>query len=153
MTSWRPVRQPMRALVRPPGLADNAGTGRTSIWTHAEVRCVISNTSLLLAREPHPDKKNFALEHCQPAPSVGKPLEWRMNGHLFRYNWSLNIRKIDFHETLNRHGWWFMAFKYREEGLEITSRITSQFQEKLIWELSNWIDTHVEKLGLAVLTG
>jgi hypothetical protein len=30
-----------------------------------------------------------------------------------------------------------MAFKYREEGLEITSRITSQFQEKLIWELSN----------------
>ncbi|MCT3284500.1 hypothetical protein EFP16_13455, partial [Lactiplantibacillus pentosus] len=39
----------------------------------AETHCAISNTSLLLAREPHPDKKNFALEHCQPAPPVGKP--------------------------------------------------------------------------------
>ena len=28
---WIPVRQPMRALVRLPGPADNAGTGRTSI--------------------------------------------------------------------------------------------------------------------------
>ncbi|PRO94823.1 hypothetical protein C6Y08_07815, partial [Lactiplantibacillus pentosus] len=52
----------------------------------------ISNTSLLLAREDHPDKKNFALEHCQPAPSVGKPLEWRMNGHRIRCNWPLNIK-------------------------------------------------------------
>ncbi|WP_259682711.1 hypothetical protein, partial [Lactiplantibacillus pentosus] len=51
----------------------------------------ISNTSLLLAREIHPDKKNFALEHCQPAPPVGKPFEWRMNDHLSGYNWLLNI--------------------------------------------------------------
>ncbi|WP_260202931.1 hypothetical protein, partial [Lactiplantibacillus pentosus] len=57
--------------------------------------CAISNTSLLLAREPHPDKKNFALEHCQPAPSVGKPLEWRMNDHLTWCNWLWNIKKLD----------------------------------------------------------
>ena len=86
------VRLPRRVLFRPPGPADNAGTGRTSIWTHAETHCAISNTSLLLAREIHPDKKNFALEHCQPAPTVGNPLEWQMNGHLSRYNWPLNIR-------------------------------------------------------------
>ena len=34
----------------------------------------------------NPDKKNFALEHCQPAPPVGNPLEWQMNGHLSGYN-------------------------------------------------------------------
>ncbi|MCT3301197.1 hypothetical protein EFP25_16850, partial [Lactiplantibacillus pentosus] len=56
--------------------------------------CAISNTSLLLAREDHPDKKNFALEHCQPAPSVGKPLEWRMNDHRIRCNWPLNIGRL-----------------------------------------------------------
>jgi hypothetical protein len=28
---WRTVRQPMISLFRLPGLADNAGTGRTSI--------------------------------------------------------------------------------------------------------------------------
>jgi hypothetical protein len=88
---WIPVRQPMRVLVRLPGPADNAGTGRTSIWTHAATHCAISNTSLLLAREIHPDKKNFALEHCQPAPTVGKPLEWQMNDHLSWCNWPLNI--------------------------------------------------------------
>ncbi|WP_260212714.1 hypothetical protein, partial [Lactiplantibacillus pentosus] len=54
----------------------------------------ISNTSLLLARETRPDKKNFALEHCQPAPPVGKPLEWRMNDHLAWYNWPLDIRRL-----------------------------------------------------------
>lgn len=48
--------------------------------------CAISNTSLLLAREDHPDKKNFALEHCQPVPTIGKPLEWRMNDHLSWHN-------------------------------------------------------------------
>ena len=81
----------MISLVRPPGLADNAGTGRTSIWTHAETHCAISNTSLLLAREIHPDKTNFALEHCPPAPTVGNPFEWQMNGHLSGYNWPLKI--------------------------------------------------------------
>ncbi|MCT0162880.1 hypothetical protein EFM55_11080, partial [Lactiplantibacillus pentosus] len=67
---------------------------------HAETHCAISNTSLLLAREIHPDKKNFALEHCPPAPTVGKPLEWRMNGHLSRYNWPLNIRRLSLQTNL-----------------------------------------------------
>ncbi|MCT3330553.1 hypothetical protein EFP40_17155, partial [Lactiplantibacillus pentosus] len=52
---------------------------------------------LLLARETHPDKKNFALEHCQPAPTVGKPLEWQMNDHRIRCNCPLNIRKLSLH--------------------------------------------------------
>ncbi|MCT3297943.1 hypothetical protein, partial [Lactiplantibacillus pentosus] len=48
-------------------------------------------------REPHPDKKNFALEHCPPAPTVGNPLEWQMNGHQSGCNWSLNAKKRDLH--------------------------------------------------------
>ncbi len=88
-------------LFRPPGLADNAGTGRTSIWTHAEDNCAISNTSLLLARETRPDKKNFALEHCQPAPPVGNPLEWKMNDRLPWNNWALSMRDWSLRETFN----------------------------------------------------
>ncbi|MCT3300560.1 hypothetical protein EFP25_13400, partial [Lactiplantibacillus pentosus] len=41
-----------------------------------------------------PDKKNFALEHCQPAPPVGKPLEWQINGHLSRYIWPSTTRRL-----------------------------------------------------------
>ena len=94
---WIPVRQPMRALVRLPGPADNAGTGGHRFELTQKPHCAISNTSLLLAREDHPDKKNFALEHCQPVPTIGKPLEWRMNDHLSWHNWPLNFVRLVLH--------------------------------------------------------